>query len=219
MPRTITTQVYQYEELTDKAKERARDWYREASAGDNYFAEATIEDAVRMGGMLGITIDTRPYKTMGGKTMHEPAIYWQLHVQGAGASFDGRYEYRKGSARAIAKEAPPQPSDEPRRGNTELCRIARELAELQRRHAYRLTARVKVGDNSVHQYAANVEVFDGDNEADEPTSNAVRDLLRDFMVWIYHTLDAEYDYHMSDEAVAETIEANEYEFTEDGDRA
>ena len=42
--------------------------------------------------------------------------------------------------------------------------------------------------------------------------------LRAFADWIYLQLQNEYEYQNSDEQVAETIEANEYEFTVDGKR-
>jgi hypothetical protein len=42
--------------------------------------------------------------------------------------------------------------------------------------------------------------------------------LRAFMKWIYRQLEREYDYLTSDEAIAESIIANEYEFTEEGER-
>lgn len=42
------TKVYQYDELSEKAKEKARDWFREASSGDEWW-ESTYEDAERVG--------------------------------------------------------------------------------------------------------------------------------------------------------------------------
>jgi hypothetical protein len=54
---------------------------------------------------------------------------------------------------------------------------------------------------------------------DETTCNEFRDLMRDFADWIYKGLEAEYDYRMSDEAVDEAMEVNEYEFTEEGEPA
>jgi hypothetical protein len=48
-------------------------------------------------------------------------------------------------------------------------------------------------------------------------AKTVRELLRDLMRWIYRTLEAEHDYQLSDENAAETIEANEYEFTASGE--
>ena len=43
--------------------------------------------------------------------------------------------------------------------------------------------------------------------------------MRDFAQWIYDSLEKEYEYQMSDEFVTENIEANEYEFDEEGNRA
>lgn len=39
------------------------------------------------------------------------------------------------------------------------------------------------------------------------------------MRWIYRSLEAEYEYRQSDAVVDEDIRANEYEFTEGGERA
>jgi hypothetical protein len=47
----------------------------------------------------------------------------------------------------------------------------------------------------------------------------LKDILRDYMRWIYRTLEKEYDYMTSEEAIKETIIANDYEFTKDGSRA
>lgn len=43
------TQVFTFNELSDAAKERARDWYREASAGDDDSFETVKEDAEQIG--------------------------------------------------------------------------------------------------------------------------------------------------------------------------
>lgn len=48
MPRQITTTVYQFDELNDKAKERAREWYR-AGALDYEWWESVYEDAAQVG--------------------------------------------------------------------------------------------------------------------------------------------------------------------------
>lgn len=49
-------------------------------------------------------------------------------------------------------------------------------------------------------------------EAEEILAEALRDLAR----WLYRQLECEYDYLASDEAVDETIAANDYTFTEAG---
>jgi len=48
MPRQITTTVYQFDELNDKAKERARDWYREGALNDEWW-DCIYEDAEKAG--------------------------------------------------------------------------------------------------------------------------------------------------------------------------
>lgn len=51
-------------------------------------------------------------------------------------------------------------------------------------------------------------------DAEEIVIEALRDLAR----WLYRQLEREYDYLSSDEAVNETIIANDYTFTEAGRR-
>jgi hypothetical protein len=45
----------------------------------------------------------------------------------------------------------------------------------------------------------------------------VEETRHNFCREIYRALETEYDYLTSEEAIIETIEANEYEFTEDGE--
>lgn len=47
-PNTIETTLYQYAELEDRAKEKARDWYYQASSGDEWW-ESVYEDAEQAG--------------------------------------------------------------------------------------------------------------------------------------------------------------------------
>lgn len=68
-----TGEGFQFDQLSDDAKEKARDWYREASAGDNYFSEPVIEDW-----------KARLEK----KGFNDPEISWSgFSSQGDGASF------------------------------------------------------------------------------------------------------------------------------------
>lgn len=51
-------------------------------------------------------------------------------------------------------------------------------------------------------------------DAEEEITEALRDLAR----WLYRSLEKEWDYQSSDEAVDEVIRANRYTFTADGSR-
>lgn len=211
--RIVETKVYRFAELDDKAKERARQWYREVDADDPYFSEAVIEDAARMADLLGIDLRTRPVRLMNGTTRYDPCVFWSgFYHQGSGASFEGSYSYRKGSAAGVAKEAP---GDYP--ANVEIRRIAQTLSDAQRAHRYNLTATVR-SDRDIN---VRVEI-DSDacpQSCDGTAHEAVKQATRDFADWIYRNLETEYEYRNSDEQVDESIEANEYEFTESGERA
>lgn len=210
--RTETINIYLFEELSDSSKKKAREWWRDCERTDPYYHEAVYEDAIRMGALMGIEIDTRYYKTVGGGQGSKPNIYYSgFWSQGDGASFDGSYSYKKGAAKAIAKET--------NSTETKLMGIAERLQEVQKRNFYQLTARTKVSGHYSHSSCMAVDVERSDEK--EMTSDAediITECLRDFADWIYNQLEKEYDYTMSDENVDERIRINEYEFYEDGGR-
>jgi hypothetical protein len=208
--RELITTVYQFDELSDEAKERAREWWREATAGDNDFAESVIDDAATIADLLGIDLRTRRVNLMGGGTRMEPAIWWSLGGGDSGASFDGTYQYRAGSVRDIMQHAPE---------DAELHRIAHELQSAQRPYFYKLSADIRSNNRSY----PHVDVFVTDDrtgyDAEDAAAERIVDAMRDFAHWIYRALVREYEYQFSDECVDDNLRANEYEFTEDGERA
>jgi hypothetical protein len=148
---------------------------------------------------------------MSGKTRYEPDIYWQLHSQGSGASFEGTYSYIKGSVKAIGHEFPT---------DIELNRIAGELSKLQKPFGYQLTAAITRSGREVHKYCMDVEAYNknGDVVMDGSAGSDILDLMRDFADWIFDGINQEYEYRMSDECVDDAMQANEYTFTVDGKR-
>ncbi len=205
---TTTRTLYPYSELSDESKAKARDWWRDCTArsGDNYFSEAVVDAADTIATILGISIARR------GK--HSTAIFWSgFWSQGDGASFEGSYCYAKGARKAIRRHAPL---------DTELHRIADEMAKVQRRYFFALSATCELRGHYQHSGCMSVCVRDDRDDwrgVPDDDEDTIRQLLRDFADWIYKQLEKEYEYIMSDEAVEETIISNEYEFTEDGDIA
>ena len=198
MTRTIEKTLYQFDELTDRAKKTARQWWRD---NEEFDPEYTISDAVQCARILGIEIDGTPNK---------PRVYWSgFWSQGDGASFTGRYAYVKGAAKAIREHAPQ---------DTELHKIADALQEAQRRNFYRLEAVATQSGRYVHSHTMSVDVEDS-NDSYRDIGNAeddVCDALRSFADWIYRQLEREYEFQMSDEHVDDNIRINEYEFDETG---
>ncbi len=188
--KTIETTVYTFDELDDTAKEKAREWYRDGSL-DYERWDTVYEYAKEAGAALGITVDNIEFSG--------------FYSQGDGACFTGSYAYRKGwraALRAISQD--PVLED-----------IGRRLQAAQRLVFYKGTATVvKTG----HRYCDETSVRI-DCDPDTATfTDAVTDALRDFMRWIYKSLEQEYEYLMSDECVDDSIRVNDYTFTADGRR-
>jgi hypothetical protein len=202
--RTIETKLYQFDELSEQAREKALAWYRGASVGDNYFAESVYDDASEIAKILGVDFLDRKGK---------PRISWSgFWSQGGGASFEGNYRYAKGASKAIRAYAP---------FDDALHAIADNLQAIQRKHFYGLSASVSAsGHRYSHEMTMRFDVSDRNGEsAPESAEDVISEELRDFARWIYRQLEQAYQFENSDENVAETIRINEYEFEEDGARA
>ena len=210
MPRIIEKCVYKFSELSESAKEKARAWYRLEDQFD-FSAGAVIEDADTIARLFGLEIDTRQTLLMNGKTRGETCVYYSgFSSQGDGACFTGRYSYAKGAAKKVKDYAS---NDE------ELHRIVDGLQALQKDNFYQLRARITHSGRYYHARMMDIDVDRLDEkQIDEITVNELWQLLIDFGDWIYSQLQKEYDYTQSDEYVDENISANEYEFTEEGER-
>jgi hypothetical protein len=192
MPHIATKEVFYFNELDDSAKEAAREWYR-LGAFDYEWWDCTYEDAKTIAALMGIDTDNIYFSG-----------FWS---QGDGACFTGSYAYKKGAAKAVKDYAPV---------DKELARIVDELQAIQKKHFYQLSATVNHSGHYYHEYCTSITVWNDGTEADEDTADCVSELLRDFMRWIYRRLESEYEYLNSDETVDEMIDANQYQFTEDG---
>lgn len=189
--REVVSKVYKFDELSDDAKEKAREWYRNGSLDYDWY-NSVYEDAKTCGALIGIEIDK---------------IYFSgFSSQGDGACFEGEYQYKKGALKAIKEHAPK---------DTELHNIAMELQKEQRKHFYSLGARAEHSGYYYHSGCMHVDVFNRDGDID---NDVITDQLRYFADWIYSQLEKEYDFLNSDAQVDESIIANEYEFTEEGER-
>jgi hypothetical protein len=209
MPRTIKTTVYQFDELSNEAKENARQWWREGASQDDWW---DFDDFVSVGEILGIQFAQNPVQLMNGQRRYEPKIYFSgFSSQGDGACFEGDYSYSHGAVEKIKGYAP---MDE------ELHRIARDLQAVQRRYFYGLQASVVHRGRDYHALSTDINVSHvNDIELPESVCEDIAESLRDFMNWMYRQLEREWEYQNSDEVVDENIRINEYEFTEEGKRA
>jgi hypothetical protein len=209
--RIIETPVYTLTELSDAAKERARSWYREGL--DYEWWDTVYDDFETICRILGVDLRTQIVRLYGGGTRQKPSIWFSgFWNQGDGACFEGTYRHAKGAPAALRAHAPL---------DTELHAIADHLAELQRRNFYELTASIRHHGRYSHAHSMTIDVERDSPNGQPPTTgsaDAITQALRDLAHWLYRQLQREYDYLTSNEAVDESIEANEYTFTAEGRR-
>lgn len=100
--------------------------------------------------------------------------------------------------------------------------IASGLLQVQHKNFYGIVADVSHTGHYYHPYYTTIEFsctrYGCDWSVSDEIEKEVSELLRDFMKWIYRSLEREHDYLLSDKAVDESIVANEYEFTKSGAR-
>lgn len=199
MPRIIEKTVYTFDELSDKAKDRARDWWRE-SDHDYEWWDNVYEDFFVTLPILGFDVSRRNGKHYD--------ISFQLHVQGEGVGFDAYWEFKPDCVEKI-KEHAPQDSD--------LLAMAEELVSIFRRTGPHVRGHIKQGSRGAYiedVYFEHVEdsYWDCHDDVIDDFKKLVKGLAR----WMLKQLDDEWRYRNSDEYVDECIIGNDYEFDEDG---
>lgn len=212
MPEIISITVYQIDELSDVARERARCWYRNTLDGFPWW-DSVYEDFLRICTIIGVDVAMASWHSAGASRVSDPCIYFRgFSSQGDGASFEGVYKYARHASYEIRQYAP---QDEA------LHAIADQLLEIQRRNFYQITARITQRGLYYHEYTMRIDVSrdspsgqDMTTDAEEGIIKALRDLAR----WLYRSLEREWDYQTTDGAIDDAIRANGYTFTVGGDR-
>lgn len=195
--RTIETKVYQYNELSDTAKQKARDWY--TGEGFEFDADGVIEDVQQIANIIGVS---------------DCAVFYSgFWSQGDGACINGRYSYSKGALKRIKEYAPL---------DMILHNIVKRLQDAQRRGFYKTTCKITHSGGYCHYNSMDFDFYNhilGEYSiSSEALENKIIECFQDFAKWIYKHLESNYEYQISDEVVEENIIINEYEFTEGGKR-
>lgn len=205
MPTEKTITLFTYDELSDKAKETAKQWWLDCRDETDY--EFVIEDFAAIAVLLGIRLKEHPVKLMSGATRYDPNIWYSLaYCQGDYAAFEGTMRYTKGLAKEVRAYAPK---------DTALHALADRLVALHARTFYRSGYVI-----TYHHYygtQAEAEEFDWTESADERATEA-KEIAKDLGQWLYDRLIEQDEYLRSDEQIAEAMAANEYTFREDGTR-
>ena len=177
--------------------------YREINVNYKWW-DSTYDDFNRICEILGIELDR-----------HEPSFsgFW---CQGDGASFTGDFSPRH-ILDAPEKMRTYASKDE------ELHRIADKLADLNLIYLAKFWGRIS-RSNSLYVHSntmiSEIEIWDEEEgfwsqDVFDIVESEFQQLMRDLADWLYSTLDREYDHLTSDEAVWESIVANELDEEEE----
>jgi TPP-dependent trihydroxycyclohexane-1,2-dione (THcHDO) dehydratase len=168
----ITRTIYTFDELSDRAKDKARQKIADFNT-DSEWWEAVYEDAAN----VGIKI-----------TGFDTGRAWDI---------TGTIEDTEGTAHQIVKE------------HGEMCDTYKTAAAYLAERDTVLAQWPRDQDNEFDN-PANL-----DDKLDELGEDFKKSILADYL----KTLEKELEYLYSDEAIADTIEANGYEFDENGNLA
>lgn len=207
--RAITTLIYSYEELPAASQARARDWLRNSMAGETDFAE-TVEQ------------EFRDLLRQCGFTVKAADISWSIGDRGSGAGFHGYWNAEGCKPHAWLADRPETCDSNKAWHAAALPLIATALAYP---HATATIHQTRSFFMTLSEYDfvpldAGVDYTAGSWRAHDSANDAaaaafivaVRGLADTF----HRALEAEYEYATSDEAIAESIIANDYEFTHHG---
>ncbi len=212
MPRIIETVVYTIDELTDRARDAARRWYRSLGPHDAW-DDDIIEDFAAICEILGIALATRQVPLQGGRTREALRVFWSgFSIQGDGASFEGRWAHARGSCKGIRAYAPK---------DAELHRIADALHDVQRRNFFQLQATITQSGRYCHEYTMSMDIERESPTWQPPTcgaQDAVAAAMRDLARWLHRQLEEAYDHLDSDTEIDEALSVNDFTFTADGTR-
>ena len=200
--RTIRTKVYQFSELkTKEAKEKAIEVMRNINVDYDWW-EYVYEDLKRLAAYFGLDVDTK--KTYFSGFSH----------QGQGSSFTADIDIKKMLdcvKNETWKEYAPKEKLSFQSVTKEMYRvvdlISAYVEPTNREISIKVICNTEAGEAYPNIYAAL-----------ESLEELITDVCETINHWFFKTLEAEYDYQTTDEAIIETIEANEYEFKADGTR-
>ena len=199
--RTIRTKVYSFSELSNTAQDKAISQFSDINV-DYEWWESVYDDLFELCKTIGIEVDLKQTYFSG------------FSHQGSGSAFTAHI-YVAECLKAIKAEK------------------WKEYAPVDKLEFYPVT------DNMLrlcHLCSCNIQTanressvkinFDADTCGNHPNIDAVITEIEDFFEdvaqtinnWFYRNLEKEYEYLTGSEAIKETIIANDYEFTIDGNR-
>jgi hypothetical protein len=206
--KTITLSLYQFDEFGKEAKQKALTTYKELNVDFDWW-DTYYEDFIQLCAYLGITVDKNSIKFEG------------FYSQGDGSAFSATVDLAKlkeaAESQAWKAYAPKQEFDFKglnieRRVMALIANgiLQEEIKVIARYRSYGIV--VDLGIYIVNESKDHNNIFD----ALENAEAWLRDIATKLNRYLYQSLQNQFEYLTSDEAIAEIVKANEYLFTADG---
>lgn len=192
MPRIRTKQetVYSLDEVLEKAIKK--NWDINV---DYEWWDCIYDDAKTIFELIGFSFHDEK----------QPFYFSGFYSQGDGACIArAYYSYAKGALKAVVDYVPQ---------DRDLHQIVKALQDLQRKSFYTGTASI---NHSGHYYHERSMTIDSECEKGSFDESDFSELVSNLCNWLYKQLENEHDYLTSEEAILETLQANEYEFDGEG---
>lgn len=155
--RTETVNIYKFAELSDAAKEKARDWFKGAGQYDQWWSEV-YNNAKTIGALVGFEIDDIGFSG-----------FWS---QGDGAHFVGSLGYVKGAVKSVKALYP---------GDETLIKIIEQWQAIQKQNGYKVTGTVKHSGHYQHSGCTSFDIEKNGNYPDDDLEASVKACARSFM--------------------------------------
>jgi hypothetical protein len=208
---TVTT--YSFAELSAKAKAKAIDQFRDVNT-DYEWWESTYEFFGEFCDILGVDVDQKMIFFNG------------FYTQGSGATFDANINVPK-LIEAIKNKAwqTEYPTVSEKYNFTPaLISIDKRVLKLIEADTIDVDARIKHNDRpyssnlsyDTNYYFNKCNSYDNIDRELSKLEDWLEEIVEELDSLLFKVLENEYEYRTSDEAVIESIEANEYEFLESG---
>jgi hypothetical protein len=202
---------FKFSELSEKAKQTARDNYIQ---GVEFDAEHTIADAAHCLGFLGIEIDDRQFRTYGGSTRSEPDVYYNAGWGHHWVAFNGTWRAEQMDVAGLLDYA----------GGDEVKKLGAQGMALFLRYpqAKAYIKRSLKGESMGVERVYVTPDTDTDDEVNDEAQTYIADFLEHVEGWFCNQLVAEYDWQMdddrADEYYDESAGGEDILFDEDGER-
>lgn len=214
----ITREIFSFNELSDEAKEKAIDSLRDINTGHDWWRHTydTFSELAGMCNISGFKIEGFDLDRAQSIALSGSIDYNSLQALAKQPIKEDGYKVLE-ELQTFAKSALVK----------KLCPAIRTAIATTYAHGYRFEAyasfeRTRYGctDDTRIETVTN---YEGTSELmirqTEQCAEACSDFLEEFKNRAFKMLSDEFEYLYSDEAVKEAIEANGYEFTEDGEIA